>query len=68
MADNSNGPKMSFRQKAARVYGRGSDAAAPVNPSIEVDRTFTITFNDEEREALDIERSRIRERLTGSRR
>jgi hypothetical protein len=68
MADNSSRPKMTFREKVARVYGRGSDEVATVNPSIEVDRNFTVKFSDEERVALDNERARIRERLTGSRR
>lgn len=63
MRNKDNQPKMTFRQKVARVYGRGSDEAATVNPSIEVDRHFTIKFSEQESAELDKEQTRIRDRL-----
>lgn len=64
--DSSKGHRESFRDKAARVYGSKPESERTANSSISVDRGFTVTFTEQERIDLDRERSRIRERLTGS--
>ena len=67
MADRKSGGTgdLSFRQKAARVYGAHSKDRSPtLNSSIKVERGFTVKFSEEERRSLDCERSQVRDRLT----
>ncbi len=63
MRNKDTQPKMTFREKVARVYGRDSDESVKVNPAIEVDRHFTIKFNEQESAELDKEQTRVRDRL-----
>lgn len=61
---SSDSGRVTFRDKAARVYSPKTTYSG--NTSISVDRDFTVRFSDAESVDLEKKQSAMRDRLTGS--